>query len=569
MEVVAKFLVLDAGTCTRLKQAATLAGYRISPGESSRLDDTYFDTATRAILTADYTFRRRVRGEGQTVLITLKSLGTSRGAIDRRDELAESTSPSAVPNLLPEGPVRDRVLALAGAQTLEPIVRVRQIRATRLVCQGSRQVAELSLDRVRFINAGPAHAQLIVEVELLPGGVEEDLTALAACLRDEWNLTPQRVSKFEQALTYLAQERHPAQLLSIEECTTFRAVSERDDLHCRRARSLLAVDERLTQAQAGTQAGMSARRVRHWVAAFRKQRLGIFPDRVLSPVTSEQSLGDSAPHIRPDEPRRIASAPEVPVSEAASGRGMTSGVRPDPSRSRGIELDNTMSEAARKTLLLHLGRMPAHEPGTRAGDDSEELHDMRVATRRMRAACDVYRDYVDWARMAPFAEGLRGAGRALGRVRDLDVFWQKTQRYLDRLPAHLQPDLGPLRVVWEAERLVARTWMIAYLDSPRYARFTQRFGDFLQSSGAGELSPLLEDGEPRPRRVRHLAPVVVYRRVAAKALRYAVEFFREVLAPEAQELIDRVKGLQDHLGDLNDALVASRLLRDFMVWGTW
>jgi len=58
-------------------------------------------------------------------------------------------------------------------------------------------------------------------------------------------------------------------------------------------------------------------------------------------------------------------------------------------------------------------------------------------------------------------------------------------------------------------------------------------------------------------------------RIAAKGLRYTVEYFREVLGPEAKTFIRQVKGLQDHLGDLQDAVVASNLLRDFLTWGTW
>ena len=54
-----------------------------------------------------------------------------------------------------------------------------------------------------------------------------------------------------------------------------------------------------------------------------------------------------------------------------------------------------MDEAARKTLLFHFERMLKHEPGTREGEDAEELHDMRVATRRMRAALRVFDGYID------------------------------------------------------------------------------------------------------------------------------------------------------------------------------
>jgi CHAD domain-containing protein len=266
----------------------------------------------------------------------------------------------------------------------------------------------------------------------------------------------------------------------------------------------------------------------------------------------------------------------------------------EPPSQPGLNPDDSMAEAARKTFLLHYQRMLYHEPGTRLGEDIEELHDMRVATRRMRAAFRVFEDYLDIGEMKPFIKGLRRTGRVLGAVRDMDVFWEKTQHYLDTLPEERQGSLDPLRAAWEAERERARKRMLAYLDSGRYYEFKKRFGAFLQIRGAGALPTLSDDGEPIPHLLRHVVPVAVYQRlaavhaydewvtrpdvplerlhqlrIAAKGLRYTIEYFREVLAPETKEFIDEVKRIQDHLGDLQDAVVASNLLRDFLTWGTW
>jgi CHAD domain-containing protein len=58
-------------------------------------------------------------------------------------------------------------------------------------------------------------------------------------------------------------------------------------------------------------------------------------------------------------------------------------------------------------------------------------------------------------------------------------------------------------------------------------------------------------------------------RIAGKGLRYTLEFFREILPADVEPLIDRIKGLQDHLGNLQDAVVTCGILRDFLTWGTW
>ena len=54
-------------------------------------------------------------------------------------------------------------------------------------------------------------------------------------------------------------------------------------------------------------------------------------------------------------------------------------------------------------------------------------------------------------------------------------------------------------------------------------------------------------------------------RIAAKRLRYTIEFVREPLGPDAAPLIARIVSLQDHLGFMNDAEVAATMARAFLV----
>jgi CHAD domain-containing protein len=56
-------------------------------------------------------------------------------------------------------------------------------------------------------------------------------------------------------------------------------------------------------------------------------------------------------------------------------------------------------------------------------------------------------------------------------------------------------------------------------------------------------------------------------RIECKRLRYSLEFFREVLGPQAKDVIAEVVQLQDHLGDLNDADVANTMLSEFLFGG--
>lgn len=250
-------------------------------------------------------------------------------------------------------------------------------------------------------------------------------------------------------------------------------------------------------------------------------------------------------------------------------------------RSPGILATDPMAEAIRKILRFHLGIMLDHEAESRSGKDIEDVHDMRVATRRMRAAFRLFGTYFEKKATRQFRDDLRETGRALGGVRDLDVFNWEAQKYLAG-PGQGQ-DLTPLLESWRQQREAAQGRFIAFLDSERYQGFAADFCQFVESEGAG-VKPI---APPAPFQVRHTLPSSIWRfyetalayetlfpdaspetlhalRIECKHLRYTLEFFREVLGPESNALIKDVVFVQDHLGNLQDAVVASALLKAFL-----
>ncbi|MBN1139808.1 MAG: CHAD domain-containing protein [Anaerolineae bacterium] len=579
MEIEAKYGIPDEQTFRRLQGASALAGFDLGQATATDLQDTYLDTTDRAILAGGYACR--LRREGGRYLATLKGLGSAADSIHRREELETELPGPLPPNDWPPGPARDLALRLASDRPLVPLLVIEQTRYARAVRQGERQAAQLTLDRVRMVADDPSEPPvnyLELEAELLPDGREEDLAALGAEL-EAWGLSPESRSKFERALSLLDRSR-PATDRPPHLTPTERSVVERlahgQEVIARRARLLLAWDSGAPRAELLEQSGLSARQARFWLSAFRRQRLDVFPQHALEgllPLSSEEA----PPAAWQVTPAEELAAPPKPVELL---------------RASGVEPEDAMSEAGRKTFRFHFRRMLYHEPGTRLGQDPEALHDMRVATRRMRAAFRVFGSYYDES-VAPYEKGLKRIGRVLGAVRDLDVFRQKIVDYLGTLPGAQRGSLDPLLAVLEARREAARQEMLDYLDGKKYARLKERFGEFVETKGLGSL-PLAQDGEPQPYRVRHVAPVAIYDRLAAvraydewvtvpnppvtrlhalrivcKRLRYALEFFREVLGPETKGLISQVVEMQDHLGELQDAVVASGILRDFMVWGTW
>jgi CHAD domain-containing protein len=249
-----------------------------------------------------------------------------------------------------------------------------------------------------------------------------------------------------------------------------------------------------------------------------------------------------------------------------------------------VTADDHVAEAGRKVLRFHLTRMIDREPGTRAGTDPEDLHAMRVATRRMRAAWRVFGDGFRPERTRRYRNRLREVAARLGAVRDLDVLLEAADTYRADLPVTEQRALEPLLAAWRRYREDARVLLMHELDSAGYARFVEDFRVFVQTDGAAVL-PVVPT---QPHRIRDTAPSRIWAayeqvrayepvlrwadvetlhdlRIAAKWLRYTLEFVREALGPDVAPLVARVTALQDHLGYLHDADVSAAMARTFLV----
>jgi CHAD domain-containing protein len=250
----------------------------------------------------------------------------------------------------------------------------------------------------------------------------------------------------------------------------------------------------------------------------------------------------------------------------------------------GALAEDHLAEAGRKVLRFHLARMVAREPGTREGKDPEELHAMRVATRRQRAAWRVFGESFDPKRTARHRKHLREVAADLGAVRDLDVLIEAAEVYRNRQSPAEAAALDRLISAWRARRDAARVVLIRELDSNRHRRWVDDYIAFVQAEGVG-VRPVAPTQAHRVRdtmpsriwaayeAVRAYEPVLRWAdvttlhdlRIASKWLRYTLEFVREALGRDAGPVIERVVALQDHLGWLNDADVAAGLARQFLV----
>lgn len=292
---------------------------------------------------------------------------------------------------------------------------------------------------------------------------------------------------------------------------------------------------------------------------------GVIPSAVLEADSPAVGWQD----IRDPRPSDIASDPTSTIERLAVGR------------SPGVRGTDQWAEAGRKVLRFHLARIVARVLGVLAGEDTEDVHAMRVAARRMRAAWRVFGDGFERAASRKYRDDLRAIGGRLGAVRDLDVLLAILASYAESRSARGRAGLAPLVGAWSTERDARRAELVTMLTSAEFRQFVDEYVELVTTELA---SPPSSPSSPVLVRTRigsaawgayeavwafdsvvgdaDLATLHQLR-IAGKWLRYTLEFVREPLEPEAPRLIRPVVTLQDHLGAQHDLHVAATLARDF------
>lgn len=350
------------------------------------------------------------------------------------------------------------------------------------------------------------------------------------------------------------------------------------ELLIHRARLILAYSQGKPTLQAAAEAGMSRGRARYWKRQFLAKGMEIF--------TQERSPISRAGQVTSSENKKVKKAAnQQPSPQLEHDTGTRLEISyPNPLASIGLDPDDTLSEAGRKVWLYHFALMLAHEEGTLRGEDSEELHDMRVATRRMRTAFDIFGPAYDPKSIKQHLNGLRRIGKALGTVRDMDVILEHAVSYQNKLQESGRLGLEPLLSEWKRQIDKKRSKMLKYLQSEAYQDFLHDFNLFLQQPDHIDDSIIQETSDSH---LRDIVPVLIYTRYAAvrayqsilpaasmqqlhalridfKKFRYTLEYFREILGESTKSVITELKQYQDHLGVLHDADVACDLVKTFL-----
>jgi CHAD domain-containing protein len=260
----------------------------------------------------------------------------------------------------------------------------------------------------------------------------------------------------------------------------------------------------------------------------------------------------------------------------------------------GPDRRSLMEDVVKDSIARSLDRLVGHDIRLRLDESdlaTEDVHQARVATRRLRSDLKLLDRELDPVWVSRTRDELKWLGAVLGKVRDADVLGGSL------LSTESVTEAGgtlELRVALDDDRRTAARELTTTLAGERYLNLLDRL------NAASRLPPLFAPGHRRhkragrrgsatarsvlPKLVRkrwralrrsvrsaggHPSDVQLHRiRIRAKQLRYAAETAGPVIGKPARRLAAAAEDLQTVLGEHHDAVAAEHWLRHQAQSGT-
>ncbi len=231
------------------------------------------------------------------------------------------------------------------------------------------------------------------------------------------------------------------------------------------------------------------------------------------------------------------------------------------------------------TLSGSLDQLIRRDPLVRGGNEPEDLHQFRVAARRLRSDLGTFAPVLDSAWARPLRDELRWLGNEAGAVRDADVLRLRLERRFGAMPAADAVVSGQLLGRLEHARSRARSRLLRSMATDRYDALIEAL-----ISATHEPRLAADDPKIASRPARRIVAELVRRRwrrlkqaadaldadspdedlhdvrILAKRCRYASEAASKVFGRDARRFSRAIAEVQEVLGDHQDTVVAEAWL---------
>lgn len=240
-----------------------------------------------------------------------------------------------------------------------------------------------------------------------------------------------------------------------------------------------------------------------------------------------------------------------------------------------LECDGAAVEGIGRVLLTRLDEALEFREQALDFSDLKGVHDMRVASRRLRSAARDFAPYLRRGRLDGAVKELRELADTLGGVRDLDVEIKELDKLAEEAPPELAAGFREIVRRREARRERARARLVECLTAEMVEELRRKFTRAIEEAtrarktkvaaaapvalsfrgAARDISLRLweelserSDGLRRPFKTKPLHKM----RISAKRLRYALELFAQCWGEPLKVFAEEIAELQGSLGDLHD-----------------
>ena len=147
-----------------------------------------------------------------------------------------------------------------------------------------------------------------------------------------------------------------------------------------------------------------------------------------------------------------------------------------------MNADQPLNICLRKILRTRFSEMVSYEEGTLAGEDIEYLHSMRVSSRRVQAVLKIFRGAFPKKKFKQEYEQIRSLIRALGAVRELDVFVAKLEVYRKNVSTGEVKSIDLLIARQKSLRTKKRKEMVQTVNTLNRMKYKEDFELFIESA---------------------------------------------------------------------------------------
>jgi CHAD domain-containing protein len=236
-----------------------------------------------------------------------------------------------------------------------------------------------------------------------------------------------------------------------------------------------------------------------------------------------------------------------------------------------VEPGDPPLDHVRAALRAQLATLHGRDAAVRLGLDAEDVHQLRVTTRRLRAILRAARPLLDREWADELRSELGWLGGQLGPARDLDVLIDRLREDAASLEPEERRALRSLFRTLERRRVSARRALLDALESERYVALLDRLERevaeprtsdseaSLHELAAAEFKRLVKavrklSAEPADEDLHAV-------RIKGKRARYCAELAEAAVGAPASRFVSAAKRLQDVVGEHQDAVVAETALR--------